>query len=43
MQEILSDPAKAFLQAKQMRSALAPILSWERAAEQLSRDIEEIL
>jgi len=42
-QSILSDPAKAFSRAKQMRNALIPLLSWERAAQRLSNDLETIL
>lgn len=42
-QAILFDPAKAFAEAKQMRAALIPLLSWERAAEKFSQDIETIM
>lgn len=42
-QAILSDPNTAFSQASQLRAALTPLLSWEKAAEQFSRDIENIL
>jgi glycosyltransferase involved in cell wall biosynthesis len=43
VQTIFTDPVKAFSQAKQMRAALVPLLSWERAAEQFSLDMENIL
>jgi len=42
-QKILSDPSKAFASAEQVRLALQPLLSWEKAAEQFSSDIESIL
>ncbi|MBR0860525.1 glycosyltransferase involved in cell wall biosynthesis [Bradyrhizobium diazoefficiens] len=42
-QTILSDPTKAFSQAKQMRRALIPLLSWEKAALKFSNDLESIL
>jgi glycosyltransferase involved in cell wall biosynthesis len=42
-QAILSDPAKAFSQAKQMRDALIPLLNWERAAEKFCKDVESVL
>jgi len=38
-----SDPSKAFASAEQIRLALRPLLSWEKAAEQFSSDIETIL
>jgi glycosyltransferase involved in cell wall biosynthesis len=40
---ILSEPFKAFSSAEQIRQALQPLLSWEKAAEQFSLDIESIL
>jgi len=40
---VFSDPAKAFSLAEQIRLALRPLLSWERAAAQFSADIETIL
>lgn len=43
VQAILSDPGIAFSRAKKMRAALLSILSWERAAERLSGDIETML
>jgi glycosyltransferase involved in cell wall biosynthesis len=42
-QAILSDPARAFSDAKQMRAALISQLSWEKAAEKFSRDVDAIL
>jgi glycosyltransferase involved in cell wall biosynthesis len=42
-QSILSDPLKAFASAEQIRLSLQPLLSWEKAAEQFSSDIETIL
>jgi glycosyltransferase involved in cell wall biosynthesis len=43
IQAILSNPDSAFSQARQMRAALIPLLSWEKAAEKFSKDIEAML
>lgn len=43
IQATFFNPAQAFAQAKQIRAALAPVLSWENAAEQFSLAIEQIL
>jgi glycosyltransferase involved in cell wall biosynthesis len=41
--DILANPAQAFADADEMRSALAPILSWENAARKLTSDVEGVL
>jgi glycosyltransferase involved in cell wall biosynthesis len=43
VQAILSDPAKAFSRANQMRTALVSLMSWERAAEKFSDHVEAVL
>jgi glycosyltransferase involved in cell wall biosynthesis len=41
--DMLSNPVNAFEEAERIRSALRSLLTWQRAAEQLSSDMETIL